>query len=161
MAELRNILTYAIDKTENGAYDEVVALFQDLAKDAEFKANEKVQKLGMGLLAAIETYQASGKVGHKRAITRKRNDLADAVKRLPKAGKKVKGRKKANPCLCGCGELVAGKFKQGHDQRTKGMLIRNIKENGGLKLSDLPKVLQSSAEELATRWGIEYHDVLD
>jgi hypothetical protein len=32
--------------------------------------------------------------------------------------------RKVNPCLCGCGTKVAGNFKQGHDQRVRGILQR-------------------------------------
>jgi hypothetical protein len=32
-----------------------------------------------------------------------------------------------NLCLCGCGEPVARRFKQGHDQRLKGQLQRQAR----------------------------------
>lgn len=32
--------------------------------------------------------------------------------------------KQLNECACGCGAMVKGEFKQGHDQRLKGQLMR-------------------------------------
>ena len=32
--------------------------------------------------------------------------------------------KATNRCLCGCGALVVGTFKQGHDAKLRGMLLR-------------------------------------
>ena len=44
--------------------------------------------------------------------------------------------KKVNPCLCGCGAKVAGSFKQGHDQRVRGILQRAAEGEG-----TIPKIL--------------------
>jgi hypothetical protein len=44
--------------------------------------------------------------------------------------------KRVNPCLCGCGAKVAGKFKQGHDQRVRGLMAAHTDEG-----TKLPAVL--------------------
>jgi hypothetical protein len=44
--------------------------------------------------------------------------------------------KRVNPCLCGCGEKCLKHFKQGHDQRVRGILLRAAEEGGAI-----PKLL--------------------
>ena len=44
-----------------------------------------------------------------------------AVKAAP-AKVEAKPAKKGGVCLCGCGEAVAGSFRQGHDARAKSMM---------------------------------------
>lgn len=61
---------------------------------------------------------------------------------------KPKAEKQQRPCACGCGELVVGYFKQGHDQRAKGMLQRAVKANTP---EAIPKVLK--------RWVLNDHAV--
>jgi hypothetical protein len=54
------------------------------------------------------------KIAAKLAETITRDDpQAMVTKRQPK-----------NQCLCGCGQLCWKNFKQGHDQRVRGMLLR-------------------------------------
>lgn len=55
---------------------------------------------------------------------------AKAVAKVAKTVKKAVAQSKlVNPCLCGCGEKVKNSFKQGHDARLKGMLLRGEVRN--------------------------------
>lgn len=38
--------------------------------------------------------------------------------------------RRVNPCLCGCGEKCLKHFKQGHDQRVRGILLRAAEGEG-------------------------------
>lgn len=49
-------------------------------------------------------------------------------KKASKATKKS-APKRENDCLCGCGEKVQWSFKQGHDARLKGRLLRGEIKN--------------------------------
>lgn len=57
--------------------------------------------------------------------------MATAKKSTKKTAKKAtkSAPKRENPCLCGCGERVQFNFKQGHDARLKGMLLRGEVKN--------------------------------
>lgn len=46
-----------------------------------------------------------------------------------KASKAKSAPKRENDCLCGCGEKVRWSFKQGHDARLKGRLLRGEIKN--------------------------------
>lgn len=70
----------------------------------------------------------------------------------PRAEKKAKVAKKAdNPCGCGCGALVAGKFKQGHDSTYKSRVLKV--ERGEMKPTDpeVRKMLGKDGEKIAFR----------
>ncbi|MHC4780143.1 MAG: hypothetical protein ACYTFG_16355 [Planctomycetota bacterium] len=76
---------------------------------------------------------------------------------LPKA-------KPQNDCLCGCGAKVRGQFRQGHDQRVVGFLLRGIRdEEDGSRVLRVSEVQGANGEkspfltgkvvrELAARW---------
>lgn len=46
-----------------------------------------------------------------------------------KTAKKAPAPKREKDCLCGCGEKVRYSFKQGHDARLKGRLLRGEVKN--------------------------------
>lgn len=112
------------------------------------------KKTTMEKLVAVETVQASVPVAAAPAAATKKDATAAKPKRVAASKAEVKAAvmsrvrktdeqrkadrkaryeaKKTNPCLCGCGALVAGSFKQGHDQRVRGMMQRS--ELGEAKL---------------------------
>lgn len=61
-----------------------------------------------------------------------------AAARPPKAPKQL------NPCGDGCGEMVKGRFKQGHDSKFYSMLKKVIA--GDMKFNDLPQIMRSAVK---------------
>jgi hypothetical protein len=78
-------------------------------------------------------------------------------KSVPAPGKKAvakttvqkvaKQPKTLNPCGCGCGDKVAGRFRQGHDSKFYSMLKKVIK--GELGFDKLPKLVQNTVGNVA------------
>jgi hypothetical protein len=108
----------------------------------------------------------------RRTATRFRNQLHVLVAKVEMDNdkpKKKRKRKAENDCLCGCGAKVAGKFKQGHDQRVKGMIKRAIDTEDKLFMTDIvqangensPFLTKNVVIELCDRWGIEYSVLVD
>jgi hypothetical protein len=64
-----------------------------------------------------------------------------------KAKAKAKAPKELHPCLCGCGERVAGRFRQGHDGRYYSLLKKV--SAGEMQFNELPKGMQSSLGSVA------------
>ena len=58
--------------------------------------------------------------------------------------KRANGNTGTNPCLCGCGTTVKGRFAQGHDARVHSWL-KHV-EQGERKLSTLPAVLRKAVK---------------
>jgi len=61
--------------------------------------------------------------------------------------KVAKAPKQLNPCGCGCGDKVAGRFRQGHDSKFYSMLKKVIK--GELGFDKLPKLVQNTVGNVA------------
>lgn len=68
--------------------------------------------------------------------------------KTPKAPKE----KVLNACLCGCGEMVVGTFKQGHDARVKGWLLKYVRGQEDLVPADLKAHPRLSS--FLARWNI-------
>lgn len=72
---------------------------------------------------------------------------------------------KLTPCLCGCGELVPRMFRQGHDARLKGKIIRaEVRmEEDGATVPDwnkfgIPKEAVRNLDHLFKGRFMQYHD---
>lgn len=63
------------------------------------------------------------------------------------AVKKPKAPKELHPCLCGCGEMVTGRFRMGHDGRYYGLLNRVV--NDKMKFNELPAKMQADVKTKA------------
>lgn len=59
-----------------------------------------------------------------------------------KAAAKAKTPKELHPCLCGCGERVAGRFRQGHDGRYYSILKKVAAAE--MQFSEMPKAMQAA-----------------
>lgn len=57
-----------------------------------------------------------------------------------KAAPKPKKKKVLQPCLDGCGTMVSGNFKMGHDAKLKSLILKI--ERGEMNMSDLPEIAQ-------------------
>lgn len=55
---------------------------------------------------------------------------------------RTKKPKSLHPCLCGCDAQVTGNFKQGHDARYRGAIMRVEREE--MKESELPAIMRKS-----------------
>lgn len=58
-----------------------------------------------------------------------------------------KAVKELHPCLCGCGDKVAGRFRQGHDGRYYSILKKVA--SGDMKHNEMPKGMQSQLGTVA------------
>lgn len=75
----------------------------------------------------------------KRPLTGAAKAAAEgAATRTPKAPKQL------NPCGDGCGEMVKGRFKQGHDSKFYSMLKKLVA--GDMKFTDLPQIMRSTVK---------------
>lgn len=78
-----------------------------------------------------------GKTSTKQvAAPGKKKAVSAPVQKVAKAPKQL------NPCGCGCGDKVAGRFRQGHDSKFYSMLKKVIK--GELDFGKLPKLVQAT-----------------
>lgn len=85
-------------------------------------------------------------------VTERVAQLPIGKKSVPAPGKKAvakaavqkvaKAPKTLNPCGCGCGDRVSGRFRQGHDSKFYSMLKKVIK--GELGFDKLPKLVQAT-----------------
>lgn len=78
--------------------------------------------------------------------------LPGAVKsnKKAKAGTKAKAPKtpkELHDCLCGCGERVAGRFRQGHDGRYYSIL-KKVK-SGEMTFNQMPRAMQAALKDKA------------
>lgn len=83
----------------------------------------------------------------REAVT-KLNAAANAKKEAkPKAEtrKRTRKPKTTKPCMCGCGQLVGGRFAQGHDATLKSILRRV--QSGELNPMDVPSDARKRAIE--------------
>lgn len=67
---------------------------------------------------------------------------AAAPKAAAAAVKTPKAPKQLNPCGCGCGDKVAGRFRQGHDSRYYSLLKKVVRKE--LEFNKLPKLMQQT-----------------
>lgn len=107
-------------------------------KKATKKAATPASVKGKDAVAArADAKKAKGKA--PKAAKTPTEKTAKAAKAPKAAGEKKPRTKKApqNPCHDGCGALVRGKFKQGHDATYKSLVLKVEREE--LKQSDLPK----------------------
>ena len=159
---------------EKGLWDEALESVDLLIQDTEAEYFDHMSKLA----TAVVSYIANPTIGRKRHVGKLRNgiskhqahrtlnppqpetakvqvpvEIEDSRKaRLPKQGKKP-----LNKCLCGCDSDVKGQFKQGHDQRVKGMVRRSIDIDGNMFMDKLPETInKDKAVELAGRWGYKF-----
>lgn len=58
------------------------------------------------------------------------------VAKAPKGERAPKAPKALHPCCCGCGEMVSGFFKMGHDARFHGWMRKLA--DGRLEVKDIP-----------------------
>jgi hypothetical protein len=71
-----------------------------------------------------------------------------AAKPVAKAKAKVaKAPKTLNPCLCGCGEKVTGRFRMGHDSRYYSLIKKVLR--GELGFEKLPALMRNSLVNVA------------
>lgn len=75
--------------------------------------------------------KATKKAGAGKSAASKSNGVARSKK-----------PKELHPCLEGCGAQVAGNFKQGHDARYRGLILRV--ERGEIKESELPAYMRKN-----------------
>lgn len=68
------------------------------------------------------------------------------AKTVSTAPKVPKVPKQLNACKDGCGEMVTGRFRQGHDARYYSILKKVAK--GEMKLSEMPRLMQQEAKTL-------------
>lgn len=71
------------------------------------------------------------------------------MKATKQATSKTSSNGKRAICVCGCGTACHRLFAQGHDQRVRGMLLRNAENR---KANPLPKTLLA-----AIRAGVVKH----
>lgn len=90
-------------------------------------------------------------------------DMAQRNATLPGLGKSSKGHsqhkaktkgkakpsapKELHPCLCGCGERVAGRFRQGHDGKYYSLLKQVSR--GDMQFNELPRQMQANLGSVA------------
>lgn len=72
---------------------------------------------------------------------------SDKKKVKAKAAAKPKTPKQLNDCLCGCGERVAGRFRQGHDGRYYSIL-KKVK-SGEMTFNQMPRLMQQTLKDKA------------
>lgn len=60
---------------------------------------------------------------------------------------RVKVVKELHPCLCGCGDNVAGRFRQGHDGRYYSVLKKVAA--GEMQFNEMPKAMQAASGNVA------------
>lgn len=101
---------------------------------AALKSNAKLERKSAGA-------SASGLSSRKQDSTTAKASAKAEPSTSPKEGKtmatktkktktaKAPAKRDLNPCLCGCKQGVVGMFKQGHDARLKGMLLRGEVKN--------------------------------
>lgn len=63
----------------------------------------------------------------------------------------IDGPDEPNLCLCGCGEQVSRRFRQGHDARLKGVLLRVAR--GEEEPGAIPEIARPRLEELGSLLG--------
>lgn len=86
--------------------------------------------------------------------------ITGQVKERKVGAVKVKAVKELHECLCGCGEMVTGRFRMGHDGRYYGLLNRVI--NDKIKFNELPEKMQREVKTKANAEKIvaeHYHKV--
>jgi len=104
------------------------------------KVKKLVDEAGEGKYAVDELGYAvqTGPVNKKKPTKPEPKEVAAKEKKEPKEAKP----KTMRACGCGCGEMVGGYFKMGHDGRVKGLFLKV--EKGEMK----EKELNASVAEL-------------
>jgi len=102
-------------------------------------------------LSKVEDEFEAGVTEGMAEVAKKVKDKKEPKPKEPKE-KKIKEPKTMNSCLCGCGELVVGTFKQGHDARVKGWLLKFARGQEDLVPADLKS--NPALPGMLTRWSI-------
>lgn len=98
------------------------ALDDERTDPEKYEDSVEFKKVGLG-----------GKGDQSRGTWRRAEDADHSEYEAPELQRDSKRRARpepTNPCLCGCGTLVHNTFRQGHDQRVKGYILKAAKAAG-------------------------------
>lgn len=156
----------AEDKGDVAKYEDAIGKLEGVIAEAEAAGVELVEAEGpdpsdpapaqpapktMGKVALVAkkagaagTVAVPKSVAEKESVAAKAARLkeAKAAKPIPGATRTVKEKKpaKLRACLDGCGTMVAGNFKMGHDAKLKSLILKV--ERGEALQSDIPEIAQ-------------------
>jgi hypothetical protein len=110
--------------------------------ESEYEVQERESAMAQATATGTKERVASLPLpGTAATKTDKAKNAAPKPPKAPKAPKELHG------CLCGCGEMVAGRFRQGHDGRYYSILKKVAA--GEMQFNEMPRAMQEAQRNVA------------
>lgn len=124
------------EKRDVSRWTEIGGAMMDLDPESENKEEHMA-----GARAVASLVPGRGRAGQASAGARPGPvKVRDVKPRAPKQPKQL------NPCLCGCGEMVAGRFRMGHDSRYYSILKKVVA--GKMKFGEMSEYMRKQAKNV-------------